>query len=97
MATLTIKENFVSKISSATLQLGRSGGTSRPWVTDHCFQLFVQSPYKVTDTNYQTFREENPPVCTPTDPNLGYKVECEVQKPDTLRVTFTEMTQIASM
>ena len=74
LVTVQLGTTFVSETTDVTLTLVRKL-TKEDWQADHCFQLYVQTPY-TTKEIYKTFDEAKPPLCESlTD---GVELTCQI-------------------
>ena len=77
----------VSQLETVELQLSRSiARNTYTWQTNHCFELYVGSPYSNT-AEYIPFPAETPPVCTAI--TSGVAVECSVTSANVMQFLFS--------
>lgn len=89
---ISLENASVSQLTEAELELFRFSG-GNPWIANHCYELFVSSPYN-DPTVYSTFLAGDAPVCEAV--TEGVTATCTVSRSDTLSLIFTEVSAVAS-
>lgn len=86
-AQISLDDASISKNTKVELEMFRfSAGNA--WFADHCYELFVSSPYQ-DPTVYSTFQQGTPPNCEAV--TTGMSVSCSSEKPDTLKFRLTAL------
>jgi hypothetical protein len=93
---MNVGRSTVSQTMDVELELFRSQSLSAStWLTDQCFELYIESPYKNLG-EYKTFDTTQPPTCTPT--SAGVTLSCNLKADEeatTLQFKFTNLEAMA--